>query len=59
MSVAYRIGLTVLFFLTVITRTLCIALAHPTLKDNFLIIAALGIFIFEIICLAVPFVAKK
>jgi hypothetical protein len=59
MAIGLKIGLTVLFFVTGITRCLCIALAPGILANNVLFIVAVGILFFEIICSSVGVMLVK
>jgi len=55
----FKIGLTVLFSITGIIRFLLLLFIPQQWENNGLFIGVVGILAFEIICLTVPFVAKK
>ena len=59
MANGFKIGLTVLFFFTGIARCLCVALAHKTLTDNTLLIVAISILFFELVCVGCAMFASK
>jgi hypothetical protein len=59
MANGYKIGLTVLFFFTGITRCLCAALAETVWQNNVLLIVVLGILFFELACVASSLFASK
>ena len=55
----YIIGLTVLFFFSGIARCLCLVFAEQVWTNNFCFIVAIGIFLFELSCLASALFASK
>lgn len=55
----FKIGLTVLFSITGIVRFLLLIFMSQQFENNGLLIGVVGILAFEIICLIVPFIAKK
>ena len=54
-SIGFKIGLIVLFFFTGAVRYLCLVFASNTFLDNVLLIVALGILFFEIVCLSAAY----
>jgi len=59
MANGFKIGLTVLFFFTGIARCLCMVFMPKTLIDNILIIVAVTVLFFEIICLSASMIISK
>ena len=55
----FKIGLSVLFSITGIVRFFLLMFIPQQWENNGLIIGVAGILVLEIICFAVPFVAKK
>ena len=55
----FKIGLSVLLFFTGIVRCLCIAFIPPVCENNILILAAVGILLFELACVATALFANK
>jgi len=55
----FKIGLAVLFSITGIVRFLLLMFIPQQWENNGILIGAIGILVLEIICLTVPFVAKK
>jgi len=55
----FKIGLSVLLFFTGIVRCLCIAFIPSVWKNNILILAAIGILLFELACVATALFANK
>ena len=58
-SDGYKIGLTVLFAITGLTKVICSIAAPQHLQDNFLIVVVLGLISFETLCLLSAFAMKK
>jgi hypothetical protein len=58
-ATGFKIGLTVLFFFTGLARMVCLIVAPSGLKDNHLLLYALGILIFEAACLATVLVVGQ
>jgi len=58
MADGFKIGLTVLLFFTGITRCLCVALAEQVWENNYCFIVAIGILLFELVCVATAFYAS-
>ena len=59
MTNGFKIGLTVLLLLTGIVRCLCVAFADQTWANNYCFIAAIGILLFELACVASGLFASK
>ena len=55
----FKIGLSVLFSITGIVRFLLLMFISQQLENNGVLLGVVGILTLEIICLTVPFVAKK
>lgn len=55
----FKIGLIVFFIITGIIRFLLFLFISQQWNNNGMLIGTVGIFIFEIICLAVPFIMSK
>ncbi|MCL2328129.1 MAG: hypothetical protein FWC39_06395 [Bacteroidetes bacterium] len=59
-SDAIRIGLTSLFALTGLVRMICVIVMSQTWENNYLVLVAFGILLFEVVCLAAAaFIDKK
>lgn len=58
-SDGYKIGLTVLFAITGLTKVICSIAAPQHFQDNFLIVVVLGLISFETLCLLSAFAMKK
>lgn len=59
MANGFKIGLTVLLFFTGIARCLCMALAEQVWENNYCFIVAIGILLFELVCVAGSLLASK
>ena len=55
----FKIGLSVLFSITGVVRFLLLMFISQQLENNGVLLGVAGILALEIICLTVPFVAKK
>ncbi len=55
----YKIGLGWLFSFTGLVRTLCCMFMPQQTENNFLLVVAGGILLFEIVCMAVPLSLSK
>jgi len=51
-SIGFKIGLTVFFFITGLVRYLCMVVTSNIFVNNVLLIVALGILFFEIVCIS-------
>lgn len=55
----FKIGLSVFFSITGVVRFLLLMFISPQLENNGVLLGVVGIFVVEVICLAVPFIMKK
>jgi len=59
MANGYKIGLALFFLFTGIIRVFCMVFIPSVLENNVLLLVAVGILLFELVCVAVALFASK
>lgn len=59
MANGYKIGLTLFFLFTGIVRFLCVAFISSVWENNILLLVAVGILLFELVCVVSALFASK